>query len=498
MRFPGLRLRTPVLVRWRHLGVALALVCLAPVARAQGLSPVAEGGDEEKPVAGERRPAPQAEPDSLSQLLASGAEVRPGGGELLYVRDENGKALVSRLHCAIGDQCLVLLPDGKLNLVPRVDTRPSNKPFQAADAQTMMARLRTGKFSSFKTAASEHYLYVYSCSEQFYQSTRDILESLYPGVIARLEQWDLQPTAPSVPLVVMIFPNRQEFDALKPMPPEVAAYYSGLSNHIVLYEDPLLSDRAPEFALKEASYTIAHEGVHQILHNVGIQQRLSGWPAWLGEGLPEYFCPINVSSVVVNEQGAALPQRNLKWTRAGLVNDLRMAALLKMSSKSGDAIQRIVNAPQLDADGYALAWGLTHYLAEKAKKPFGAYLQEISRMGPLERQEGEDSLFTKHFGSDFAALETAVQRHLTSGEIQKSYRDPMIYQTHYVVVHTTKRGRTATVSVAITLSPGRAREWKEQEEKEQATSDPGTIHAFRTQVCKTRIEAEQIVKKIGR
>jgi len=474
------------------------LIGVAGSADAQGPRPDAGASDEERPVQGERRPAPQADPDAIGQLLATGAEVRPGGGERLYVRDENGKALVSMLHCAIGDQCLVLLPDGNLNLVPRVDTRPANKPFLAADAPTMINRLRTGKFSNFKTATSQHYLYVYACTEPFYQSTRDILESLYPGVIERLKQWGLQPTEPTIPLVVMIFPNRQEFDALKPMPPEVAAYYSGLSNHVVLYEDPLLSDRAPEFALKEASYTVAHEGVHQILHNVGIQQRLSGWPAWLGEGLPEYFCPINVSSVVVNEKGAALPKRSLKWTRAGLVNDLRMVSLLRMSSTHGDTIKRIVNAPQLDADGYALAWGLTHYLAEEAKKPFGAYLQEISQMGPLERQQGEDELFTKHFGSDFAALESAVAKHLTSGEIQKQYRDPMIYQTHYVVVHTTKRGRSATVSVAITLSPGRAREWKEKEEKEQATSEAGTIHAFRTQVCKTRLEAEQIIKKIGR
>lgn len=480
----------------RFLLVVTALVALVDApARAQQAAPPA---DEKAPTAGERRPAPQADPDELGQLLAAGAMVRPGGGERLYVRDDKGKALVSMLHCAIGDQCLVLLPNGKLDLVPRVDTRPATKPFQAADAQAIAAQLRAGKLSKFKTAASERYLYVYSCTEPFYQTTRDILESLYPGVVARLQQWGLQPTDPTVPLVVLIFPNRQEFDALEPMPPEVNAYYNGLSNHVVLYEDPLLSDRAPEFALKEASYTVAHEGVHQILHNVGIQQRLAAWPKWLGEGLPEYFCPINISSIVVNEKGAALPKRNLKWTRAGLVNDLRMASLLKMSSSQGAAIKQVVQSPDLNADGYALAWGLTHYLAEEARRPFGEYLKEVSQLGPLEERAAGDALFAKHFGSDFAALEASVQRHLTSGEIQRQYRDPMIYQTHYVVVHTTKRGRSATVSVVISLSPARAREWKEQEEKEQASSEPGTVHAFRTQVCKTRHEAEQIVQKIGR
>ena len=81
---------------------AIVPIDVGHVVRAQ--EPQPNAGDEEKPVQGERRPAPQADPEALGQLLATGAEVRPGGGERLYVRDENGKALVSMLHCAIGDQ----------------------------------------------------------------------------------------------------------------------------------------------------------------------------------------------------------------------------------------------------------------------------------------------------------------------------------------------------------------------------------------------------------
>ena len=34
--------------------------------------------------------------------------------------------------------------------------------------------------------------------------------------------------------------------------------------------------------------TVAHEGAHQILANIGVQPRLSDWPLWLIEGFAEY------------------------------------------------------------------------------------------------------------------------------------------------------------------------------------------------------------------
>ena len=96
-----------------------------------------------------------------------------------------------------------------------------------------------------------------------------------------------------------------------------------------MYEDQELWEAAPEYAAKKASYVIAHEGVHQLLANSGIQSRLSNWSPWIREGLAEYYCPLKVNSSLIRKANSELPTRTMKWTKAGMVNDLRMYSLLE-------------------------------------------------------------------------------------------------------------------------------------------------------------------------
>jgi hypothetical protein len=342
---------------------------------------------------------------------------------------------------------------------------------------------------------------LYACQDSFYQVTRDILESLYDGVLNYLEQWKIPVQQPAVPLVVLIFPDRATFDAYKTMPPQVLAYYSAASNFVVLHEDPELSDAAPELALKQAAYTIAHEGVHQLLHNVGVQQRLAPWPAWLSEGLPELFCPIKITSSMVSEGSDSMPRRRVRWSKLGMVNDLRMYDLLKMRPAGGAVLEKTISSTRLDGDGYAMAWGISHYLSTKQPKEFQSYLREVSATAPLadfpKGRHGRDrELFAKHFGDNFAALEAEVAKYLTSRSMQSQYRDPVVYQTHYVVVHTAKRGRMVSITVYITTSPDGARAWRDKEQKEASQS--GLQHMFRTQACESRTQAENVVARIGK
>jgi hypothetical protein len=284
------------------------------------------------------------------------------------------------------------------------------------------------------------------------------------------------------------------------MPPEVAAYYSVVSNYVILYEDPELSDAAPERALKRAAYTIAHEGVHQILHNVGVQQRLAPWPAWISEGLPELFCPVRVSSKMVKKGSDSMPQRRVRWNQLGLVNDLRMYDLLKLKPDKGAKMKKIVLGKDLDVDGYALAWGLTHYLYSKQAKQFQAYLRDVAAIEPLADldpsfERTARKMFAQDIGSDFEQLESNVGRYLTSAAMQSAYHDPYVYQAHYLVVHTAMRGKAAEITVLITTSPDGARQWKREEEQNQA---PGAQHAFRTIACETRQQAEAQLAKMSR
>ena len=136
---------------------------------------------------------------------------------------------------------------------------------------------------------------------------------MYPNLLAYCKRQKLDVHEPEVPLVVIMFRTRkqwQEFNAkvFKDRETNVVAYYSPISNRVIMYEQSDLVDVAPELALKESVSTMAHEGVHQILHNIGVQKRLWCWPMWISEGLPEYFSPTSLD-------------KGVKWKGVGLVND---------------------------------------------------------------------------------------------------------------------------------------------------------------------------------
>jgi hypothetical protein len=72
--------------------------------------------------------------------------------------------------------------------------------------------------------------------------------------------------------------------------------------------------------------------------------------------------------------------------------------------------------------------------------------------------------------------------------MQKEYRDPILYQTHYVVKKIAKYGKAFRVKVVVTTSPDGAKRWKEAEEKNSTDPTPATPPKFYTIPCKTREE----------
>jgi len=144
-----------------------------------------------------------------------------------------------------------------------------------------------------------------------------------------------------------------------------------------MYEKSDLFKNRPDLAVGESIATIAHEGAHQVLHNIGVQQRLSMWPMWLSEGLAEFYAPTSVGN-------------RMKWKGAGQVNDLRMFELEQyVKAKSADQpdgkmVEHTVIAGRLTSTGYASAWALTHYLAKNKRLEFNKYVKTCSELGPLE------------------------------------------------------------------------------------------------------------------
>ena len=436
------------------------------------------------------------QPSALELRIPAAATVRPGNGARVLVRSPLGQQQVAQLLCHVDDQLIIVRPTGNLEMIARSAAQPTDQEISKCSRHELEHLLHEANIRDYKLEWEKPYLFVSSCSDPFLQYTKTIIKSMYPGVVRQLMAWDLDVSRPTAPLMVVATPNREAFDALGRLPPEVLAYYSPIANYVVLYEDQSLADAAPEFALKQAAYTIVHEGVHQLLANTGVQGRLSDWPQWISEGIPEYLAPLQVRSKVVRSGSAELPVRSVRWVTAGMVNDLRMYDLLKTSGGDGQLIRETIRAIELDARGYAVAWGLVHHLATNRPEDFVAYLKELSRhshVGAVDPKSSTDAetLFVKYFGKDFRDLEKSVQAHLTSKKIMEKYRDPIAYQTHYLVQRIQKYGKAFTNEIVLTTSPAAAREWKEQQEKEFPDS------RYYTFIFESRQKAELKLRRIS-
>lgn len=431
-------------------------------------------------------------PQQPELQLPVGAKPTPGGGRRVIVRSPAGDFQVALLNCTIADKSLVTMPSGEISLVDQIKTKPTDQPFKAS-RKALAAAIQAAGLEEFKVTRSKPYIYVSDCSDPFLAHTQTIMESMYQGVFDHLKSWGLEIEDPVVPLVVVIMPSRKAFDEYFRVPREWAAYYNGLSNQVVLYEDEKLADAAPQYALMQASYVIAHEGVHQLLPNTGIQNRLSRWPMWITEGLPEYFCPLKIHTRIAKQGLAGMPVRSVTWTKAGMINQLRMRDLLRIRTKQGEVMQQMAQASQLNSNGYALAWGMVHYLVNKRPTEFRAYLEDLTKIGSLEGLEEPtmDPYFKKHFGDDFVALEKSVQQYVTSEEMMSQYKDPIANQTIYVIQRLIRKGSRQQLALYRSFSPAGARGWREKQEAEFPRAK------FRTYVFEDISEAQALFRRRG-
>lgn len=366
--------------------------------------------------------------------------VKSAAGRRVLV-EEADEPVVARVHVEIGDHLMVLLPDGRLVARRTAETTATDRPFQPLAAQELGTRLARGPLQGFTVRTSRHFVFVGNASEEFTTVTARMLESMVPGLIGFAELWKLKPVEPELPLPVILFRKESQYQQYRRMPAGVVAYYDILANAVVLCEESPLGGARPELALQQTFATIAHEGVHQILANTGVQQRLSAWPMWLSEGLAEYLAPTS-------------PGKKLRWKGPGQVNDLRMFDLERyLKSRDADAadgqmVEHTVLAARLTATGYASAWALTHYLAKNQRPEFQKLLTAASRLGPLEGDRrieppGVSPVNLREFrtiaGDDFAGMERKLIGHLK----RLPYTAPFADLPHVAAVVVTGAGPRA-------------------------------------------------------
>ncbi len=391
-------------------------------------------------------PAPRIDPRFFGLNIPQG-EIRPGGNKRVVTTDEAGKAIVALLHARVGKNGIVMLPDGKLVSRTPAEASATQRPFVPLSHDETARALQLDKqLARLTLRETKHYVFLYNTSPEFADMTRRILETLLPGVMGYLKNMTLEVHEPILPLVVIMFRTRQEYQNFQRMPAGVVAYYNTVSNHVVMTEETSIEKLKQELGLQQSISTIAHEGVHQILHNVGVQQRLSVWPMWASEGFAEYLSPTSFG-------------KRMRWKGAGKVNDLRMFEIERYrkgrpaGTEAGQLVEHTVGAARLSSTGYATAWALTYHLARAQKKSYATYIRNLSEIGPLQGSIQSDKasmiaenkrLFARHFGSDFAKIEASVLKRLD----YLPYNDPFSEWPHFVtLLNYGKRGNERQADV---------------------------------------------------
>ncbi|HEY2411824.1 MAG TPA: DUF1570 domain-containing protein [Pirellulaceae bacterium] len=378
-----------------------------------------------------------ANPRDFGLDLAPGI-IAPGENQAVTTTDDDSQPVVGRIHVRVGAGAIILLPNGELVARREGQFTPTDRKFEPLDKDKFAARL-AAEFPGFKTKTSNHYIYVYDSSDEFQFGTGRILETMLPGVKNWADGCHIDVKNPSLPLVVVMFRSENQFQKYRRMPPGVVAYYDPVSNRVFVYEQSRLAQVRPDLALGQAISTIAHEGVHQILHNIGVQQRLSVWPMWLSEGLAEFFAPTTMGA-------------KLKWKGAGQINDLRMYELEQYvrgnsaADNNGELVEHTVLAGRLTSTGYAAAWALIHYLNKYKRPELLSLVRESSQIGPLTGatditalgvvRENRDAFVAK-IGDNFKDLESRLIAHLK----KQPYTDPFLDAPHFVATFVSSSGR---------------------------------------------------------
>lgn len=393
---------------------------------------------------------PQIRPEENGLIIPKGAEGKPGNDRRVTVNDDALGLVVGKVLSEIGDRVIVQLPNGRLASKLTSEAETTSRPFVSSTKDELTKEL-TARFPKFKIRATKRFLYVYNTSELFYAGTSRILETMYQPLFDYWKRLKVPVHDPDTLLVVLMFKTYDEFQQYKEMPAGVVAYYNGVSNHVAMYEQSKLATVLPEIAVKQAVATVAHEGCHQILANIGVQRRLSDWPQWISEGLPEYLSAV------------AFDRTSVRWKGVGEVNDMRMKEISEYLKANGQSVQpgyvfsTVVRAEGLTSTGYAFAWGLTHFLAARKKVKFESFLGEVAKFDALRwvTPDEAEALFRKYFGDDLQVLEKALAQHL----VKLPYTDPLENMTHYVCMATTSQQR----SVAVTPSPAAVQKWQNEQ-----------------------------------
>ena len=339
------------------------------------------------------------------------------------------RTLIGTLRADALDGSLLLeLADQRLEIVPstpgrecRVLVAPPAAPSPRDVGRQILTELPPG----FDLVVTKHYVICFDTSRAYAQWCGALFEKLHEAFANFWTQADFVLAEPPHPLIVVIFSDRQRYEAfasrdLGAAADRVVGYYNLLTNRVTTFDltgSSLLPGHSttspgragleilgsPEAAGLVA--TLVHEATHQMAYNGGMHQRLAPVPLWISEGIATYF-------------ETPAPGSGRGWQGIGQVNKPRLKKFL--ATYQPGALTAIIEGDEPfraaagALDAYAKAWALTAFLVQTRKPALVAYLRTLSAKPPLsdDTPAQRRAEFVAAFGVEPAEIEEPLLKFL--------------------------------------------------------------------------------------
>ncbi|MFM7136783.1 MAG: DUF1570 domain-containing protein, partial [Planctomycetota bacterium] len=198
----------------------------------------------------------------------------------------------------------ILQPDRLAGRPPEPAPAPEPDTPQAL-GRRLLAQLPAG----FEVHVTKHYVVCFDTSRDYAKWCTSVFERLHDAFGTFWTRAGLEVHDPERPLVVVIFADRQRYEAhaaadLGAAASRVVGYYDMMSNRVTTYDltgSDILANGRPRAAgaaglaiLSSPAAaglvsTLVHEATHQLAFNSGLHQRLAPVPLWVSEGIATAF-----------------------------------------------------------------------------------------------------------------------------------------------------------------------------------------------------------------
>ncbi|MEM6980186.1 MAG: DUF1570 domain-containing protein [Planctomycetota bacterium] len=259
--------------------------------------------------------------------------------------------------------------DGQIWIVQpeQLIARESSEPPAPIDAAEMAQRRLAELPAGFEATMTAHYVILHGGNETYARQVGTLFESLYRGFFAYFKNGGIDLHEPTLPLVAIILPDRNQFrrharSQIGDTADHVIGYYHLPSNAMTTYR---INNLERNIA------TLIHEATHQLSYNCGLQTRFADNPMWLAEGLAMFFESPDFS----NPRG---------WRGIGRVNQVNLNRWQRYQRiRPADSLRTLIADDQRFRDSesaeaaYGEAWALTYFLLKTRRSDFLGYLETL-------------------------------------------------------------------------------------------------------------------------